>query len=152
MCLEQHFLVSGFPSLFSLLMMHLLQCPPFLLLINQCDGCCFFWLGGSWLEGAVLLAMGAELYPWAGFVKSESRWTSWAPTFTKLHRQKINALDGMGEVNLMFFRLYSATTLEVCELNSHLYQQLVCLFGNVLMPVSNPSNYYSAQNVHWVIQ
>lgn len=65
---------------------------------------------------------------------------------------KKNALDGMGEVNLMFFRLYSATSLEVCELNSHLYQQLVCLFGNVLMPVSNPSNYYSAENFHWVIQ
>ena len=32
---------------------------PFFLLITQCDGCCFFWLGGSWLEGAVLQAMGA---------------------------------------------------------------------------------------------
>ena len=59
----------------------------------------------------------------------------------------------MGEVNLTFFRLNSAASLEVCELKSHLYQQLVCLFGNVLMPVSNPSNYYySAENVHWVIQ
>ena len=59
----------------------------------------------------------------------------------------------MGEVNLTFFRLNSAASLEVCELKSHLYQQLVCLFGNVLMPESNPSNYYySAENVHWVIQ
>ena len=32
------------------------------------------------------------------------------PPFTKLHRQKINALDGVGEVNLMFFRLNSAAS------------------------------------------
>ena len=46
------FLVQPFSDAFTAM-------TPFFLLINQCDGCCFFWLGGSWLEGAVLLVMGA---------------------------------------------------------------------------------------------
>ena len=40
------FLVQPFSDAFTAM-------TPFFLLINQCDGCCFFWLGGSWLEGAI---------------------------------------------------------------------------------------------------
>ena len=49
-------------------------------LINQCDRCLVPLLGGSWLEGEGLPAMEASLGLAAGFVKSGSPWTSWAPT------------------------------------------------------------------------